>query len=171
MKGPELGGRSHMNRGHMEAHRVSYYRVLINTPTNRLLVWSNLFTAGQYSLFPLSINVISLLVTASGITPLPDPEKHPNGWCLAVIRIWGGGGHMTENRVIWVFSAPQPWADHHRRDTQLPPALSALESQTVAGVASKSLHRPTRNTRPDVAFGWRQGRAKKNKNMFDVKIN
>jgi hypothetical protein len=38
----------------------------------------------------LSINVISLLVTASDITPLPDPEKHSNGWCLAVIRIWEG---------------------------------------------------------------------------------
>jgi hypothetical protein len=58
-----------------------------------IIFWSNSFIAGQYSLFPLFINVvISLLVAASDITPLPDPEKHPNGWCLAVIRIWGKGG-------------------------------------------------------------------------------
>jgi hypothetical protein len=43
--------------------------------------------------------VISLFVAASDITPLPDPEKHPNGWCLAVIRIWaayGQRGHMDK---------------------------------------------------------------------------
>jgi hypothetical protein len=57
-----------------------------------IIFWSNSFTADQYSSFPLSINVvISLLVNASNITPLSDPEKHPNDWCLAVIRIWEGG--------------------------------------------------------------------------------
>jgi hypothetical protein len=42
-----------------------------------------------------------LLVIASDITPLPDPEKHPNGWCLAVIRIWEEAYIDREEGGIW----------------------------------------------------------------------
>jgi hypothetical protein len=85
MEAPELEGRGtwtwgHINMGAYGGPPCYHYRVLINTPGKSIMFWSNSFTLGQYSSFLLSINVvISLLVTASDITALPDPEKHPNG--------------------------------------------------------------------------------------------